>query len=187
MDSFQFYWTTYNFHMGMWITHFTPPIKYLTLKNVVCLWNDHYIYSSAVEMLIVKDELQNCGIRLHLFMQIIVCTTVFLDIIYFLAFYLKHTTFQRLDSVSLFRWSLLSWAQSTERPYLETPASTQARILNEAQHKPSTRVKTNIKNIKEELHIWGLAPMSMHFFMVVVVNIAPVSRHYFMAIVKMWF
>jgi hypothetical protein len=29
-------------------------------------------------------------------------------------FYLKHTKFWRLDSVSVFRWNLLSWAQSIE-------------------------------------------------------------------------
>jgi hypothetical protein len=29
-------------------------------------------------------------------------------------FYLKHTTFRRLNSVSIFRWNLLSWAQSIE-------------------------------------------------------------------------
>jgi hypothetical protein len=29
-------------------------------------------------------------------------------------FYLKHTTFRRLDSVSIFGWNLLTWAQSME-------------------------------------------------------------------------
>jgi hypothetical protein len=29
-------------------------------------------------------------------------------------FHLKHTTFRRLDSVSVFWWNLLSWAQSIE-------------------------------------------------------------------------
>jgi hypothetical protein len=28
--------------------------------------------------------------------------------------YLKHTTFRRLDSVSVFRWNLLSWSQSIQ-------------------------------------------------------------------------
>jgi hypothetical protein len=28
--------------------------------------------------------------------------------------YLKHTTFRKLDSISVFRWNLLSWAQSIE-------------------------------------------------------------------------
>jgi hypothetical protein len=42
------------------------------------------------------------------------CTIiVFLDIIHCCS-YLKHTLFQRLDSVSIFRWNLLSWAQLTE-------------------------------------------------------------------------
>jgi hypothetical protein len=39
---------------------------------------------------------------------------VVLEIIHRPVFYLKHMTFQRLDSVSVFRWNLLSWAQSIE-------------------------------------------------------------------------
>jgi hypothetical protein len=39
---------------------------------------------------------------------------VFLDIIHRPVFYLKHTTFRRLYSVSVFRWNLLSWDQSIE-------------------------------------------------------------------------
>jgi hypothetical protein len=37
-------------------------------------------------------------------------TIIILDIIRRPVFYLK-TTFQRLDSVSVFRWNLLKWAQ----------------------------------------------------------------------------
>jgi hypothetical protein len=36
----------------------------------------------------------------------------FLNIIHRPVFYLKHTTFRRLDSFSVFRWNLLGWAQS---------------------------------------------------------------------------
>jgi hypothetical protein len=39
------------------------------------------------------------------------------------------TPFRRLDSVSVFRWNLFSWAQSTQLvPYLWTPAPPQDRI-----------------------------------------------------------
>jgi hypothetical protein len=46
-------------------------------------------------------------------------------------------------------------------PYLRTPAPTQDRIcINQAQRKPSARVKTNFKTRKKTPHTWGLAPMS---------------------------
>jgi hypothetical protein len=61
-------------------------------------------------------------------------------------FYLKHTMFRILVSVSVFRWNLLSWAQSSEL-VLISGHEHQYKIgyINQTQHKPSVRVKTNIK------------------------------------------
>jgi hypothetical protein len=39
---------------------------------------------------------------------------VFQDIIHRPVFYLEYGTFRRLESVSVFRWKLLSWAQSID-------------------------------------------------------------------------
>jgi hypothetical protein len=65
-------------------------------------------------------------------------------------FYLKHTVVRRLDSVSIFRWNLLSWVQPTELvPISGNQHPHKIEYINQAQHKPSVRVKTNIKNIKK--------------------------------------
>jgi hypothetical protein len=61
-------------------------------------------------------------------------------------------------------------ATNRASPYLHTPAPIQDNI-NQAEHKPSARVKTNIKNIKR-----GLAPMSMHYFTAIVVTIRVLSE-----------
>jgi hypothetical protein len=61
-------------------------------------------------------------------------------------FYLKHTAFRILDSVSVFRWNLLSWTQSTELvPISEHEHQYKTGYINQAQHKPSAIVQTNIK------------------------------------------
>jgi hypothetical protein len=49
---------------------------------------------------------------------------VFLDIINCPVSYLKHMTFRRLDSVSVFKWNLLSWAQSLQ-PEMEIERSSE--------------------------------------------------------------
>jgi hypothetical protein len=62
-------------------------------------------------------------------------------------FYLKHRTFRRLDSVSIFRWNLFNWAQSTELVLISgLLCQHKLGCINQAQHNPSARVKTNIKN-----------------------------------------
>jgi Txe/YoeB family toxin of Txe-Axe toxin-antitoxin module len=65
-------------------------------------------------------------------------------------FYLKHTTFRRLDSVPFFRWNPPSWARSIKL-LLITACQPQHKIeyINQAQRKSSARVKTSIKNIKK--------------------------------------
>jgi hypothetical protein len=62
-------------------------------------------------------------------------------------FYLKHNI---LKTVSVFRWNLLSWAQSIELVSISGRLH-QHKIgyTNQAQHKPSARFKRNIKNIKK--------------------------------------
>jgi hypothetical protein len=66
---------------------------------------------------------------------------------------LKHTVLQRLDSVSILRWNLLSWVQLTEpAPISGHHHQHKIGYINQAQHKPSVRVKTNIKNIKKTPH-----------------------------------
>jgi hypothetical protein len=78
---------------------------------------------------------------------------MFLDIIHRPVFYLKHTSFRRLDSVSVFRWNLLSWAEPIELvPISGHQYQHEIGYINQAQHKPSARVKTNIENICKELH-----------------------------------
>jgi hypothetical protein len=63
-------------------------------------------------------------------------------------FLLEHTVFQRLDSVSVFRWNLLSWTQSIElAPISGNQHQHKAGCIYQVQHKPSARIKTNIKNI----------------------------------------
>jgi hypothetical protein len=59
-------------------------------------------------------------------------------------FYLKHA-FQRLDSVSDFRWNVLSWAQFVELvPISGQQQQHKMGYINQTQHKLSARVKTNI-------------------------------------------
>jgi hypothetical protein len=45
---------------------------------------------------------------------IFIPNVMFMDIIHRPVFYLKHTAFRKLDSVSVFRWNLLNWTQSVE-------------------------------------------------------------------------
>jgi hypothetical protein len=63
-------------------------------------------------------------------------------------FYLKHTTFRRADSISAFRWNLLSWAQSIELiPISGHQHQHKAEYINQTQHNLSTEVKTNITEL----------------------------------------
>jgi hypothetical protein len=92
-------------------------------------------------------------------------------------FYLKHTTLRRVDSVSVFKWNLLSWAQSIGLvPTSRHQHQHSTGYINQAHHKPSARVKTNIKNVKSVPHTWGLAPMPMHYFTAIVVKIRVLSE-----------
>jgi hypothetical protein len=64
-----------------------------------------------------------------------------------IALFLFKTTFRRVDFASGFGWNVLSWAQSI----LLVPSSghqheRKVGYINQAQHKPSARVKTDIKN-----------------------------------------
>jgi hypothetical protein len=53
------------------------------------------------------------------------------------------------------RWNLLSWGQSLELvPISGHLHQHKIRHTNQAQHKPSARVKTNIKNIFKKLHTY---------------------------------
>jgi hypothetical protein len=74
-------------------------------------------------------------------------------------FHLRHTMFRRLDSFSIFRWNLLSYTQLIELiPISGCLHQHKREYINQAQHKPSARVKTDIKSIKKTPHTWGLAP-----------------------------
>jgi hypothetical protein len=76
---------------------------------------------------------------------------VFLDIIHHPVFVLN-TMFQRLDSVSVFKWNLFSWVQSIEVvPISGHQHQQKIGYINQAQHIPSVTVKTDIKNIKKFL------------------------------------
>jgi hypothetical protein len=67
--------------------------------------------------------------------------------------------FQRLDSVSLFRWNLLSLTQLIELvPIYGQLHQHKKGHANKAQHKPCAWVKTNIKNFKNTPQVWGLIP-----------------------------
>jgi hypothetical protein len=53
-------------------------------------------------------------------------------------FYLKYTMFWRLESASVFRWDLLSWAQPIELvPISGHQQQHQIGYINQAEHKPS--------------------------------------------------
>jgi hypothetical protein len=61
--------------------------------------------------------------------------------------------FRRLVSASVFRWNLLSLAQSIELfPISRHQHQHRIGYVNQAQHKPYARVKTNIENIKKTPH-----------------------------------
>jgi hypothetical protein len=61
---------------------------------------------------------------------------------------LKHAMFRRLNSVSVFRWNLLSYAQSIELvPIYAYQHQHKIRYTNQAQQKPSARVKTKVKKV----------------------------------------
>jgi hypothetical protein len=59
----------------------------------------------------------------------------------FTCFYFKHTTFRRLDSISVFRWNLLIWAQTIEL----VPISGQHSINHMQELK---------RNIRNSSHMW---------------------------------
>jgi hypothetical protein len=66
---------------------------------------------------------------------------MFLDFIHRPVFIYK-TKFWRLESVSVFRWNLLSWAQSIELvPISEHLHQHQVRYISQAQHKTSAGAK----------------------------------------------
>jgi hypothetical protein len=71
-------------------------------------------------------------------------------------FYLKDTTFRRLDTVSVFRWNLNSWAQSIELVPISGHLP-QHKIVytSQARHKLSATAKTNINILKTFTHSWG--------------------------------
>jgi hypothetical protein len=97
---------------------------------------------------------------------------LFLDIIHYplSCFYLKNITFRWLDSVSVFRWNLFSWAQAIELIAISGQQhKRKIRYVNQAQHKPSARVK---RNIKRTPHIWCIAPIFMHCFTAIGVKIS---------------
>jgi hypothetical protein len=108
----------------------------------------------------------NCLSRLHSN-----AINVFLYIIHQFLF-VGNTAFRRLDSVSVFRWDLLSLAQSIQL-VLISGSQHQHKIgyINQAQHKTSAKVKTNFKNITGTPHTLGLPPISMYYFAAIFVKI----------------
>jgi hypothetical protein len=63
--------------------------------------------------------------------------------------------FRRLDYASIFRWNLLSWAQSIDLVLIsEHQLQHKIAYISQAQHKPSARVRTNIKNVLKKLHTY---------------------------------
>jgi hypothetical protein len=80
--------------------------------------------------------------------------------------------FRRLDSVSVFRWNLVSWAQWIEL----VPFSGQEH-QHKIEYKPNTeetiaRFKTNITKTPPR----GVALMSMQYFAAIVVKIRVLSE-----------
>jgi hypothetical protein len=66
-------------------------------------------------------------------------------------FYLRRAAFWKLDSITVFRWNLLIWAQSIELvPIFGHQHQHKIGYINQAQPKPSERVKINITNIKRK-------------------------------------
>jgi hypothetical protein len=62
------------------------------------------------------------------------------------------TAFRRPDYISVFRWNQLSWAQSIELvPISWHQHQHELGYINQAQYKPSARVKTNVN---KELHTY---------------------------------
>jgi hypothetical protein len=93
-------------------------------------------------------------------------------------FFLFKTTFRRLDSICVFRWNLLSLAQSIELlPISGHQHQHKIGYINQPQHNISARVKTIMKNIKRTAHAWCLAPMSMHYLRVSVYKINGLSEY----------
>jgi hypothetical protein len=80
---------------------------------------------------------------------------VFLDIIHRpVFFYLKHTTFRNWVLSPSSGEILLSWAQSIELvPTSVHQHQYKVGYVNQTQHKPSARVKTDNKNIKYSTHV----------------------------------
>jgi hypothetical protein len=78
-------------------------------------------------------------------------------------FLFKTHNFRRPDSVFILWWNLLSWTQSIQLiPISGHQHQHKIEYINQAQHKPSARVKTNIKNpnityrkYKESAHVSG--------------------------------
>jgi hypothetical protein len=52
-----------------------------------------------------------------------------------------------------------------------------SHYINQTRHKTSARVKANIETIKETLHTWGLAPVSMHYFTAIVVKLRVLTEY----------
>lgn len=85
-----------------------------SLKNVLLFnlwqWSSEAHTTSNVN----RHNLMAFGVGHDIFNDEHYTFIMFLDIIHRPVFYLKHGTFWRLDSLSIFRLNLLSWAQSTE-------------------------------------------------------------------------
>jgi hypothetical protein len=73
---------------------------------------------------------------------------MFLDIIHRPVF-IWNITLWRLDSVSVFRWNLLSLVQPIQLVFISGHLQQhKLRYTNQAQHKLSARAKTNIKTLR---------------------------------------
>jgi hypothetical protein len=85
---------------------------------------------------------------------------VFLDIIHNPVLF--KTTVWRLNSISICRWTLFSWVHSIYVVTISGPHNKHnISYMNQAQHKPSVRVRTHIKNSKQFYahEVWYLYPI----------------------------
>jgi hypothetical protein len=79
--------------------HFFRKAYYLYLQGERISWVSTHASSTVLKILKVCDD----GTLIQLLCFWTLSTS---------CFYLKHTIFRGLDSVSIFRWNVLSWAQS---------------------------------------------------------------------------
>jgi hypothetical protein len=101
----------------------------------ICSSDTSEVEVESVQKLIMIHEIERKSLILIVKIQSISYTNIMFRTLSIVLFLFKNTTFRRLDSVSVFRWNLLSWVQSVELILISGPLYQHLiRYTGQAQH-----------------------------------------------------